>query len=113
MFTGFQYGSANGVIYNGQYFADNEDVVVVTVKSVYEQLTLNPELICGLSYRVNIFGFPGLPGMDQNLGLLDQRMAVEWTKNNIAAFGGDPNRITLFGESAGGMIPSPSWSHAA
>ena len=55
-----------------------------------------------LSYRVNIFGFPGLPGMDQNLGLLDQRLAIEWTRDNIAAFGGDPNRITIFGQSSGG-----------
>ena len=54
------------------------------------------------SYRVNVFGFPGLPGIDQNLGLLDQRMAIEWVRNNIRAFGGDPTRITLFGESVGG-----------
>lgn len=56
------------------------------------------------SYRVNVFGFPGLPGMDQNLGLLDQRLAVEWVQKNIAGFGGDPTRITIFGQSAGGSL---------
>jgi carboxylesterase type B len=56
------------------------------------------------SYRVNVFGFPGLPVKDvaQNAGLLDQRLAVEWVQANIAKFGGDPRRITLFGQSAGG-----------
>ena len=54
------------------------------------------------SYRVNVFGFPGLPGMAQNVGLLDQRLAIEWVRDNIAAFGGDPTRITIFGQSAGG-----------
>jgi cholinesterase len=54
------------------------------------------------SYRINIFGFPKarfLP--DLNPGLLDQRLAVEWVRDNIAAFGGDPKRIILFGQSAG------------
>ena len=54
------------------------------------------------SYRLNIFGFPGSPNTTQNLGLLDQRLAVEWVRDNVAAFGGDPSRITLFGQSAGG-----------
>jgi cholinesterase len=54
------------------------------------------------SYRLNIFGFPGSPNATQNLGLLDQRLAVEWVRDNIAGFGGDPTRITLFGQSAGG-----------
>jgi cholinesterase len=56
--------------------------------------------LCGcISYRVNVFGFPGLPGasIPQNPGLLDQRLAIEWVRDNIAGFGGDPKRITLFG----------------
>lgn len=54
------------------------------------------------SYRLNIFGFPGNPHSRNNLGLLDQRLALEWVRDNIAEFGGDPERITIFGESAGG-----------
>ncbi|KAK5139307.1 hypothetical protein LTR04_003702, partial [Oleoguttula sp. CCFEE 6159] len=52
--------------------------------------------------RVNIFGYSGAPGGTQNVGLLDQRMAVEWARDNIKGFGGDPERITIFGQSAGG-----------
>jgi carboxylesterase type B len=58
------------------------------------------------SYRLNIFGYPNaaaLDGRNLNPGLLDHRKAVEWVYNNIQAFGGDPNRMILFGQSAGGM----------
>lgn len=54
------------------------------------------------NYRLNVFGFPTTPAAEhKNVGLLDQRAAVEWVAENIAAFGGDPNRITLAGQSAG------------
>ncbi|GAP88570.1 putative cAMP-regulated D2 protein [Rosellinia necatrix] len=57
-----------------------------------------------INYRVNIFGFPNAVGLEtQNLGILDQRMALEWVYRNIEAFGGDQKRITLWGHSAGAL----------
>ncbi|PGG96559.1 hypothetical protein AJ79_09539 [Helicocarpus griseus UAMH5409] len=82
----FTAGSTNNKFYQGQYLAEREDVIVVS-----------------LGYRLNIFGFSGAPGETQNVGLLDQRMAIEWVRDNIAGFGGDPDRITIFGQSAGGV----------
>ena len=59
-------------------------------------------IVVTTNYRVNIFGNPNARGLEQsNLGLLDQRLAVEWVAENIAAFGGDPAKITLWGQSAG------------
>ncbi|KAF6792639.1 chlorogenic acid esterase precursor [Colletotrichum sojae] len=56
-----------------------------------------------MNYRVNIFGFPSARAAPLNAGLLDQRLVVEWTRDNIAAFGGDPEKIMLWGQSAGAM----------
>jgi len=61
-------------------------------------------LVISYNYRVNFFGFPNARGLkDQipNPGLLDQRAVVEWARDNIAAFGGDPKRMVLWGQSAG------------
>lgn len=66
------------------------------------------------SYRLNIFGFPGSPETTPNLGLLDQRLAIEWIRDNIESFGGDPARITIFGQSVGGSsvdIYSYAWNN--
>ncbi|CEI62143.1 hypothetical protein FVEN_g10352 [Fusarium venenatum] len=64
------------------------------------------QIVVQVQYRLNLLGFPNAGGLARqgnnlNLGLLDQRLAVEWVRNNIARFGGDPDRITLWGESAG------------
>ncbi|KAL4976884.1 Alpha/Beta hydrolase protein [Aspergillus desertorum] len=85
---GFGEGAGSVGFYDGVDLATERDVVVVT-----------------FNYRLNIFGYPNAPGLDsaeQNVGLLDQRLAVEWVHQNIAGFGGDPDRILLFGQSAGG-----------
>jgi para-nitrobenzyl esterase len=74
--------------YNGSRLAANGNVVVVNV-----------------TYRVGVFGGFELgdlgEGFDDNLCLRDQLAALEWVRDNIAAFGGDPDRVTVFGESAG------------
>ncbi len=66
-----------------------------------------PYVFVAVNYRVAAFGF--MPGKEiladgsANLGLLDQRMGLEWVADNIAAFGGDPDKVTIWGESAGAI----------
>lgn len=60
-------------------------------------------VLVSIAYRLGAFGYlaPDAPGATANAGLLDQIAALEWVRENIAAFGGDPERVTIFGESAG------------
>ena len=90
---GFNEGSAAVPVYDGEGLA-KKGLVVVTI-----------------NYRVNIMGFFVHPELSResenkvsgNYGLLDQIAALQWVKANIASFGGDPNRVTIAGQSAGGM----------
>jgi para-nitrobenzyl esterase len=60
-------------------------------------------VLVGVNYRLGVQGFGVLPDAPNNRGLLDQLAALRWVRENIAAFGGDPEQVTIFGQSAGGM----------
>ena len=91
----YALGGTVDPLYDGQYLAAADpDIIVVTT-----------------NYRVSIMGFmpldnvPGYTDEYKNagiLGILDQQMALKWVQRNIAKFGGDPENVTIFGESAGG-----------
>lgn len=88
---GFIIGSGSSQMYEGTQMATNGDVVIVTI-----------------NYRLGPLGFlyfndeQRKQGFENNLGIKDQMAALEWVQQNIAAFGGDPAQVTIFGESAGG-----------
>ena len=71
--------------FNGARLASYGDVVVVN-----------------FNYRLGALGFLDLPNVTPNIGILDQIAALKWVQENIKSFGGDPNNVTIFGESAGG-----------
>jgi para-nitrobenzyl esterase len=85
-------GSASELGYDGQHFARTHGVVLVS-----------------LNYRLGVFGFFAHDGLlaegtsSGNQGLWDQQLALRWVQENIAAFGGDPDNVTIFGESAGSL----------
>lgn len=88
----FTLGSAN--IYDGSHLAELGDVVVVTI-----------------NYRLGVFGFVDIAAVTgetapSNLGLRDIVAALQWVRDNVAAFGGDPDKVTISGESAGSIAVS-------
>jgi len=87
--------SGSGMGKNGHAFADHDSIVAVTI-----------------NYRLGVFGFMYLGDVDKSLktsgnnGLLDLEMALQWIKENIKSFGGDPSKVTVMGESAGAKLSS-------
>ncbi|XP_052063056.1 cAMP-regulated D2 protein-like [Mytilus californianus] len=86
----FVHMSVSSMLFNGQYFVKLGQVILVT-----------------LDYRLGALGFlltkdtPTQKGATGNYGILDQQFALKWVAENIKYFGGDPNKVTLFGQSAG------------
>jgi len=88
---GFSSGDANSSSYDGEALARSQDVVVI-----------------GVNHRLNAFGFLDLSAYSDkyadsaNVGIRDIELALDWIKANVSYFGGDPDNITLFGQSGGG-----------
>ncbi|KAK3313371.1 Alpha/Beta hydrolase protein [Apodospora peruviana] len=91
-FHGGALQSGSIASFDGSSLAANEDVIVVAAQ-----------------YRLGVFGFPGnitrlgIPPDELNPGFRDQKLALQWIQENIASFGGDKTRVTIFGESAGAV----------
>ncbi|KAI9710743.1 MAG: hypothetical protein M1820_002576 [Bogoriella megaspora] len=86
--------------YGGGWYAGGQDIPY-QIPTQWVQRTRDLIVVVP-NFRGNIFGFPNARGAeDQNLGLLDQRLAVEWVRDNIKSFGGDPGKITIWGQSSG------------
>jgi len=89
---GYSQGSGSFIIYDGANLACRHDVVVVTI-----------------NHRLNVFGYLYLAELggekyqqSSNVGMLDIVSSLKWVRDNIADFGGDPNNVTIFGQSGGG-----------
>ncbi|KAF7324603.1 Carboxylic ester hydrolase [Mycena kentingensis (nom. inval.)] len=86
------FGTASLPIYDGTSFAKDQNIIFVS-----------------FNYRTNVFGFPKSPDLrltGNNLGFMDQELAIQWVQDNIAQLGGDPDKVTIMGESAGALSVS-------
>jgi para-nitrobenzyl esterase len=90
---GFQEGAGSETVFHGETFVAREDIVLITV-----------------NHRLGVLGYSDLAAVAGEefarsgiVGILDIVLALEWVKENVARFGGDPNNVTIFGQSGGGM----------
>lgn len=97
-------GNANGLpvmvfIHGGGFVVGSKDAPVQDGSA----FARDGVLLVAINYRLGVEGFLPIPGIPTNLGLRDQIFALQWVRANIAASGGDPANVTVFGESAGAM----------
>lgn len=83
---GFTSGYSSDPLYDGSFLAANKNVILVS-----------------FNYRLGVLGFLASDELSGNYGFMDQQLALSWVQNTIQDFGGDPGKVTIFGESAGAM----------
>ncbi|WWD00792.1 hypothetical protein V866_007727 [Kwoniella sp. B9012] len=97
-------------IYGGAFTSGSIDLYDATALEAYAAKTGKPFIFVALNYRLGTFGWPYGSGFAENgaanLGLKDIRKGLEWVQENIWAFGGNPDQVTVFGESAGAIAIS-------
>ena len=87
-------------LHGGSYTSGSGDLAIFDPKALVAE---NRVIVVSVTYRLGLFGYLATgTGRPANLGLLDQLEAFRWVQRNISAFGGDPGRVTAFGQSAGG-----------
>ncbi|MET1022618.1 MAG: carboxylesterase family protein [Arthrobacter sp.] len=87
-------------LHGGSYTSGSGDLAIFDPKALVAE---NRVIVVSVTYRLGLFGYLATgTGRPANLGLLDQLEAFRWVQRNIGAFGGDPQRVTAFGQSAGG-----------
>ncbi|KAM0421376.1 hypothetical protein ACHAPT_010911 [Fusarium lateritium] len=96
-------------IHGGSFWmGQNQEVTIQPDGMVLESVKNGlPIIHVAMNYRLGFFGFAQSDALkaegSENAGLRDQRLAIEWVRDNIAQFGGDPDKITIFGQSSGGL----------
>lgn len=87
-------------LHGGSYTAGAGDMLIMDPAPLVAEQRV---VVVTVTYRLGLFGYlGGVAGKPANLGLFDQLEALRWVRRNIAAFGGDPEQVTVFGQSAGG-----------
>ena len=87
-------------LHGGSYTSGSGDLAIFDPASLVAETRV---IVVSVTYRLGLFGYLATStGRPANLGLLDQIEAFRWVQRNIASFGGDPGRVTAFGQSAGG-----------
>lgn len=96
-------------IHGGSFISSSKDEITIQPSGLIIESIANghPVMAVNINYRLGVYGFAKSDSLHAegslNAGLRDQRLALEWVRDNIAAFGGDPKKVTIYGQSSGGL----------